>query len=564
MAQTEPQTPGPAEHGPTAGGPESEGAWLRTEDAPVRSEDARLRSEGTRARPEGNSCRLEGAQVRPEGAPTGADAATEDRPESEPRDSEAPRPSARTVVPLGRNMRLLAAAFAIAVLADRLLFLDAAEHPFVALPAFWACAEAIVGCLYARRAWRSPMWWTVGAAMLSLDALVGFGRVGVGSFAGLAYAAITMGAAMPALMMAFVRLGAGDFDVRRPSVLIGRWFAGFTVDLVSHWGALRATATQLRRLVVEAVSARRSAADAGSDDGRPASGLARGGVGRQVAIALGVCVPLLLVLVPLLMQSDQVFALAVETTSTRFVDWLSSGWDPGALLMHALVLLLLSPVLFSLFAAVDDDRRGPISDGGPRVVAQGEATLGGVRGGGPAASLIPAVPAVPAAVVLGVVLALYAAFCGVQFTFLFARHGLPYGLTYAGYARSGFFQLLAVAGINLAGIGVCLAGVARSRVVSGMLAGLVAATGVMLASAALRLHLYVGAYGLTWLRLVSLTFIGCLAVILLLALARVRGVRVPLMAAAFVVAVVWWVALGALDPGGFVEAYNLAHGFAPA
>ena len=43
-------------------------------------------------------------------------------------------------------------------------------------------------------------------------------------------------------------------------------------------------------------------------------------------------------------------------------------------------------------------------------------------------------------------------FCGIQIAVLFAGDvsALPEGMTYAEYAREGFFQLLLVSGINVA------------------------------------------------------------------------------------------------------------------
>lgn len=116
---------------------------------------------------------------------------------------------------------------------------------------------------------------------------------------------------------------------------------------------------------------------------------------------------------------------------------------------------------------------------------------------------------------------LFASFVAVQLTVLFGgRHHveLTPGLTYAEYARQGFFQLLAVAALVLAVVAVTLWVVqprdARTkkvaRVVLGALCGL---TLVVLASAWFRLGVYEDAYGLTRLRVSVYGSIVWLAVI---------------------------------------------------
>jgi Domain of unknown function (DUF4173) len=110
---------------------------------------------------------------------------------------------------------------------------------------------------------------------------------------------------------------------------------------------------------------------------------------------------------------------------------------------------------------------------------------------------------------LGLLVALFLAFVLVQLTVLFGgrRHVLETaGVTYAEYARQGFWQLLAAAGLTLVVIGAALACAATPerkhrlalRLLLGALCGL---TIVVLASALQRLLLYEDAFGLTRSRL---------------------------------------------------------------
>lgn len=110
--------------------------------------------------------------------------------------------------------------------------------------------------------------------------------------------------------------------------------------------------------------------------------------------------------------------------------------------------------------------------------------------------------------------ALFAAFVAVQVTVLFAGHDhvlRTSGLTYAEYARSGFWQLLAAAMLTLVVIkGATLVAAPRGRtedVLLRLLLGLLCAlTLVIVASAFHRLRLYESAFGLTRLRLTAEAF----------------------------------------------------------
>jgi hypothetical protein len=130
-------------------------------------------------------------------------------------------------------------------------------------------------------------------------------------------------------------------------------------------------------------------------------------------------------------------------------------------------------------------------------------------------------------VALGLLDALFAAFVIVQITVLFGgrTHVLTTaGLTYAEYARSGFFQLLAVAALTLLVLALAVRLAERTRptdtivlqLLGGILCGL---TLVILFSALRRLGLYEEVYGFTRLRIAVhatiLWLMGLFAMVLL-------------------------------------------------
>jgi hypothetical protein len=168
---------------------------------------------------------------------------------------------------------------------------------------------------------------------------------------------------------------------------------------------------------------------------------------------------------------------------------------------------------------------------------------------------------------LATLVALFLAFVGVQLTVLFGGrdHVLhTTGLTYAEYARSGYWQLIAAAVLTLAVIGgaVTLADAPRRRdrlVLKALLAALCGLTVVLLASAWRRLDLYESAFGLSRLRLGADAFAVGLAVLFTLVVAA--GV-VPLVRRHLARIVLASAAAGLLvfslsNPDGTVARHNI-------
>jgi magnesium-transporting ATPase (P-type) len=160
-------------------------------------------------------------------------------------------------------------------------------------------------------------------------------------------------------------------------------------------------------------------------------------------------------------------------------------------------------------------------------------------------------------IILGSVVIVYVAFCLVQFTYLFARAGLPAGMTFAEYAREGFAQTVAVCAINLLIFGIFMWRGDGGKLVKSLLAALLTLTGIMIVSGAVRLAFYIGAFGMTWLRLLSAWFIIYLAAVVILCVARLLFVKkMPVIGICTMLLLVWYVALGFLNPDGFISWYN--------
>jgi hypothetical protein len=171
-----------------------------------------------------------------------------------------------------------------------------------------------------------------------------------------------------------------------------------------------------------------------------------------------------------------------------------------------------------------------------------------------------------AAVLAGLDL-LFAIFVGVQATFLFGGQrsvDVTPGLTYAQYARSGFFQLIVVAALTalviLAGWDLGARTDRRSeRAFRLLVTVMVGLTGVILASALLRLALYEGAFGFTMNRLagyVTICWIG--AVLVILAVTIWTGARDRLITLVVIAGLASAFAVNLVNPERFVAERNVA------
>ena len=167
----------------------------------------------------------------------------------------------------------------------------------------------------------------------------------------------------------------------------------------------------------------------------------------------------------------------------------------------------------------------------------------------------------------GVLVAVLALFVGVQFVVLFGSDDYVLrttGLTYAEYARSGFWQLLAVTaralGMLALGSRWAPARTPAERIAKrGLLAALALLALVVVASAINRMWLYQQAYGFTVLRLLVLTcelWLGAGFLLALVAVLRLRpgGLSRPMVA----VGMLALLGLAVLDAERFIAAHNVA------
>ncbi len=274
-----------------------------------------------------------------------------------------------------------------------------------------------------------------------------------------------------------------------------------------------------------------------------------------------IATPILLVFALLFASADAVFAGLVRSALR-----LPISIDIEDLIERAVIVLLVAWAAAGLFALAAGLLPllipGPSASSVPPARSLGAASAADLaRGGGPLGST-------EAATILVAVDALFAAFVVLQLAYLFGgRDTLAVaGMTYADYARRGFFELVAVA--VLAGtLVVCLDLAVRWRSRAQLAAGVVllGLTAVVLASALVRLRLYQDAYGWTELRFVVLVAIGWLAVALGLTawLVATRRTRWTLHVLGILV-LVTVAGMSVVGPQSFVADRNLARALDPS
>jgi hypothetical protein len=162
---------------------------------------------------------------------------------------------------------------------------------------------------------------------------------------------------------------------------------------------------------------------------------------------------------------------------------------------------------------------------------------------------------------------LFLAFVAVQFRYLFGGTELVtsvMGLSYAEYARQGFFQLVAVAALSLPVLLLAdwalgrrdSTSLRRYRLLASVMLVLL---NVMLASALWRMRLYTAEYGLTELRLYTTAFMGWLVLVLgWFAATVLRERRQRFGAGAVAAAFLVLIALNLVNPDSMIARTNLS------
>ncbi|MCL1810111.1 MAG: DUF4173 domain-containing protein [Clostridiales bacterium] len=228
-----------------------------------------------------------------------------------------------------------------------------------------------------------------------------------------------------------------------------------------------------------------------------------------LAAALGVLIflPVIVIVLKLLMSAD----LAFESFAGRLYEMVRIE----EVLTYAGQFVLGIPVAFYLYGLVYGDVKGRHT---------GAVTVPLVDNVAIAARIAPKITIYSA---LASFCLIYLVFFAVQAAYLFSALGgqLPDTFTYAEYARRGFFELCAVAGINLAVLAVCHLAVKRENGEEPKALRIETVTVslftiLLIVTALSKMAMYIDAYGLTQLRVFTSWFMVLLLFIFLIICVR--------------------------------------------
>lgn len=258
-----------------------------------------------------------------------------------------------------------------------------------------------------------------------------------------------------------------------------------------------------------------------------AEGKEESGKGWYVLLGIAVAGPGILILGALLMTADLVFA--------DFVRELIRGFK-----LPSRVFGVAAMILFGFFSSYC----------GVRKAAEEE-----VRAQERKREWEP----VPAITVTFFISLLYVFFCGIQIFYLFLGNmQLPEGITYAEYARTGFFQLLFICILNLLLVSGVQKYFKKNRVLDVLLLVISVCTLIMTASSAWRMVLYIRAYHLTFLRMAVLFALAAAAFLTAGLMLSILRPAFPLTGYVFAVFGAVYLLFSFCHTDYWIASYNLA------
>ena len=239
---------------------------------------------------------------------------------------------------------------------------------------------------------------------------------------------------------------------------------------------------------------------------------------------------LLLIVLPLLVHSDQIFAVFFG----RFTEWFRFGSELGMIVTFLVGFILMYAFLSGISGFHIKEKEN---------VKQ------------------MAVNSVTGITFSGILAVIYVFYSAIQILFLFLRFesGLPDSVTYSQYAHSGFWQLLAVSIINFITVLICISIFEENRVLKILLMIISGCTCIMTLSAAYRMVLYVRAYHLTFLRVLVLWFLGVLLLIMLGVMMSIVQKKFQLFKYIMVVVSVCYITLSFAKVDKLTAQYNVSH-----
>lgn len=262
---------------------------------------------------------------------------------------------------------------------------------------------------------------------------------------------------------------------------------------------------------------------------------------KKILIGLAISIPLLLIIVPLLTSADMVFNNYLENIfeSLKKIN--------GDNLLQLLLILIISVLSFSYLWSFLKHKNLVLPESQE---IKTESILN--------------VDSTISITVLCLINVVYLLFILVQFAYMFGsvKNGLPGNISYADYARKGFFELLTVSLINLS---ILLIGITFQeknsilvkKIISILHSLLVVFTIIILVSAFRRMSLYENAFGFTFLRVITHSFMILLFILLLVTLYKIWIERISLMKAYIIISLLVYIVVNFANVDRWIASRNI-------
>jgi hypothetical protein len=259
------------------------------------------------------------------------------------------------------------------------------------------------------------------------------------------------------------------------------------------------------------------------------------GVWKKVLIGILISVPLLFIILNLLIEADTQFE--------RLINMLPQLISFRVEYIFRLVIILIYTFGFFGFMQVLLQKKNPHV---PKEGVSNSIVMDGII-------------TLTVLILFNIV---YILFIAVQFKYFFSGT-LGDGLTYAEYARKGFFELLFVSLINLS---ITIAVITFTKSVFGPLkkaihlamSVLVLSSGVILVSAIMRISMYEDAYGFTITRVLAHSFMIFLMVILAYTLVKIWLEKLSLFHFYFIASLIYYVGINTVNLDKIIVDKNMA------
>lgn len=213
-------------------------------------------------------------------------------------------------------------------------------------------------------------------------------------------------------------------------------------------------------------------------------------IAKYVFIGLGICVPIVAIILVLLANADEIFAEQLR----KIIADISFWGIVGDLLQMSFIGFNIFIIAYMWFSWLGRREYSEV-----RESKAGWEPLIGIT-------------------ITAVLSLVYIIFCWIQVRYLFvggiSKASLPEGVIYSTYARTGFFQLLFVSVIN---IGLVMVGIycfRENKALKILLCLVTACTYIMIASSAMRMLMYIQGKYLTFLRIFVLFSLLVIALVL--------------------------------------------------